>query len=105
MCDGRRQPLREVDVANEPHHAVEQEVLHSGIKLELQGARYDVVERVDLVVDRGHAVAVAHGGKGGGDPRRAGAGLVGNAHHERGAAAVDDGIGELGDDDLAAQAV
>ena len=57
------------------------------------------------LVERGHAVAVAHRGEGGRDRGRRGAGLVGDAHDERRAAAVDHRVGELRGDDLAAQPV
>ena len=66
-------PCVEIDVAQEPDQPVEQQVLHRLIELELQLAGNLVVERVDLAVERDHAVAVAHGGKRGCDrwpPRR-----------------------------------
>ena len=92
-------------MAQGPHQPVEQQILHRGVKAELHVARHLVVERVDLGVELDHAVTVAHAGKGGGDGRGARAGLVGDAHDERGAAAVDHRIGELRGDDLAPQPV
>jgi hypothetical protein len=73
------------------------------IELELQLAGNLRIERVDLGVERGHAVAVAHGGERGGDLRRRRAGLIADAHDERGTAAIDHGIGELRGDDFAPQ--
>ena len=105
MRDDRLQALLEIDVAQEPDEAVEQQVLHGGIERKLQRARHLVVERVDLVVERRHAVAVAHRGESKCDRLRAGAGLVGDPHHQRRTAAIDHRVGELRGDDLAAQAV
>ena len=83
MLDDRRQPLREIDVAQEPDQPVEQQILHRRVEIELQLAGDLVVERVDLAVERDHVVAVAHRGEGGGDARRRGAGLIGDAHDQR----------------------
>ena len=60
---------------------------------------------IDGAVECGHAVAVAHRGKGAGDGGRRRAGLVGNAHDQRRAAAVDHRVAELGGDDFPAQPV
>ena len=82
---------------------VEQQILHRGVEIELHLAGDPVVERVDLGVERGHAIAVAHGGEGRGDCGGRGAGLVGDAHDQRRPAAIDHRIGELRRDDFAAQ--
>src|SRR5207237_1950633 len=63
VLDYGGQPLREIDVAQEPDQPVEQKVLHRGVEIELQLAGDPVVELVDLAVERGHVVAVAYRGK------------------------------------------
>ena len=74
-------------------------------RVELHLARHLAVERVDLVVERRHVVAVAHRGEGRGDVggarRRSGR----RCARQRRPAAVDHRIGELRRDDLAAQPV
>ena len=97
--------LGQIDMAQEPDDAVEQEVLHRRVEFELQFPRNPVVEAVERGVERGHAIAVAHGGKGRCDGRGRGAGLVGNANDQRRPAAVDHGIGEPGGDDFPVQAM
>jgi hypothetical protein len=59
--------LRQVDMAQEPDQAVEQQVLHCGVETELHLAGQLVVERIDRAVDLDHSVAVAHGREGGGN--------------------------------------
>ena len=103
--DDASEPLGQIDIAQEPDHAVAQQPLHGGIEIELEGAGNLVVEPVDLGVERDHAVAVAHGGKRRGDAGRGRTGLVFDPHHELRPAAIDDRIGELRGDDLAAQPV
>ncbi len=105
MRDDGLQPLLEIDIAQEPDQPVEQQILHGGVEIELGLARHFVVERVDLAVERDQIVAVAHRRESRGDRRRQRAGLVGDAHDQRGAAAVDHRIGELRGDDLAPQAM
>ena len=95
--------LGQLDIAQEPDDAVEEQVLDRRVEIELHFPGYAVVEAVDRGVERGHAVAVAHDGEGRGDGGRRGAGLVGDAHDERRPAAIDHRVGELGGDDLAAQ--
>ena len=56
--------LAHVDVAQEPHQPVEQQVLHGGVKRELQIAGNLVVASVDRGVQHDHVVAVAHGREG-----------------------------------------
>ena len=105
MLDHAGQALGQIGVAQEPDHAVEQQVLHGGVELELHLAGDLAVERVDLLVERRHVVAVAHRGEGEGDRRRRRAGLIGDPHHERRPAAVDHRVGKLRRDDLAPQPV
>ena len=56
--------LGQIDIAQKPDDAVEQQVLDRGIEIELELAGNLVVEAVDRAIQRGHAVAVAHGGEG-----------------------------------------
>ena len=56
-------------------------------------------------IELGEIEGVARRRVGGGDGRRVGAGLVDEAGDDGRAAAVDDGVGELRRDDLAAQPV
>ncbi len=103
MLDDLGETFRQIDVSQEPDQPVEQQFLHRGVKFELQHAGHAVVELVDLAVERGHAVAVAHRREGERDVGRGRAGLVGDPDHERRPAAVDDRVGELRRDDLAPQ--
>src|SRR5262249_18385286 len=96
--DDAGKAARQIDIAQEPDNAVEQEILHGRIKVELQLAGDTIVEIVDGAVERGHAVTVAHGREGAGDGGRRCASLVGNAHDQRGAATVDHRVAELGGD-------
>ena len=95
--------FRQIDVAQEPDDAVEEEVLHGSVEIELDAPGYPIVEAVDLGIERGHPIAVAHGGERSGDSGRRGAGLIGDAHDERRPAAIDHRIPELRGDDFAAQ--
>ena len=83
-----------IDIAQEPDEAVEQQILHRGVEIELKLAGNLVVEAVDRGVQRGHAVAVADGGERRGNGGRRRAGLVGDAHDQRRAAPIDHRIGE-----------
>ena len=60
VLDHFGEPLREVDVAQEPDDAVEQQILDRGVEFELELPGDLVVERIDLGVERDHVVAVAH---------------------------------------------
>ena len=64
MRDHFGEAFRAFDIAQEPDDAVEQQILDRGIKVELQLAGNPVVEIVNGAIERGHAVAVAHRGKG-----------------------------------------
>ena len=103
MPDNLLQPLLEIGIAQEPDQPVEQQILYGGIEIKLRVAGNLVVEPVDFAVESDQVVAVAHGREGGGDGRGRGAGLVGNTHDQRGAAAVDHRVRELRRDDLAPQ--
>ena len=103
MLDDGGEPFRQVHVAQEPDQPVEQELLHRHVEIELQLAGYPVVELVDRVIEFAHAVAVVHRRERERDVGGGGAGLIGDAHHERRPAAIDHRIGKLGGDDLAAQ--
>ena len=97
--------LAEIDVADEPDDAAHQQVLKIRVELELQGAGHEAVEGVDGGVEIGEAEGIPRRRIGRRDGRRVGAGLVDEARDERRSAAVDDGVGELRRDDLAAQPV
>src|SRR4030095_1636080 len=97
--------LGQIDIAKEPDQTVQQEILHRCIKVELNLAGDLVVERVDFAVQFNQIVAVADRGKGGGDSRRSGPGLVGNTHNHRCPTAVYHRIRQLGCNDLAPQPV
>ena len=60
----------QIDVAQEPDDAIEQQVLHRRIEIELKLAGNLIVEAVDRGIQRRHAIAVAHRGKGRGDRGR-----------------------------------
>ena len=105
VLDHVRESLRDIDVAHEPHDAIDQQVFDRRIEIELQLAGHLVVERIDRAVERDHVVAVAHHEERSRDCRRRGAGLVADAHRKRRPAAVDHRVGELGRNDLAPQAV
>ena len=70
MSDDFLEPLREIHIAQEPDQPVEQKILHGPVKIELDLARYLVVERIDLAVELDQIVAVADRRKGGGDRAR-----------------------------------
>ena len=57
-------PFGQINIAQKPDDAVEQQVLYRRVEIELQFPVNPIVERVDRGVERGHAVAVAHRGKG-----------------------------------------
>ena len=77
-----RQTLGQIDIAQEPNDAVEQQILHRRVEIELHLSRDPIVETIDRTVERAHAVTVAHGGKGRGDGGGCGSGLIGDAHDE-----------------------
>ena len=58
-----------IDIAQKPDDAIEQQILHRRIEIELELAGNLIVEAVDFTVQGRHAIAVAHGGKGRGDRR------------------------------------
>ena len=105
VLDHLGEPAGQIDVAQDEYQPVEQKVLHGGVEFELHLAAKEAVERVDLVVEFRHVVAVAHRREGRSDLRGRRAGLIGDAHDERRPAAIDHRVGELGRDDLAAQPV
>ena len=105
MLDHAGQPLRQIGVAQEPDQRGRAAGPARRRRARAAPCRHLAVERVDLVVERRHVVAVAHRGEGGGDGGRRRAGLVGDPHHQRRPAAVDHRIGELRRDDLAPQPV
>ena len=95
MRNDRGESLRKVDIAQKPDQAIEQQILNRAIKLELQSSGNPGVKRIDVGVERGHAVAVTHGRECGGNARHRCASLIADADDKRGAAAIYDGIGEL----------
>ena len=97
--------LGEIDVADEPHDTVHQQVLKIAIEFKLHRARHCAVERIDRGVEIAQAEGIPRRRIGGSDRRRIGARLVDETRHHGGASPVDDRVGKLRGDDLAAQAV
>jgi hypothetical protein len=94
---------REIDVADEPDDPVHEQVLQLAIEPQLQGARDLGIEGIHRALELHEAEGVPGRGIGRGDRGSVGARLVGEAAHDGRPAAIHDGVGELGRDDLAAQ--
>ena len=96
---------REIDIADEPDDTRQQQALNRRIEVELQITRNSRVEPVDLRLEIVEREGVPHGHESTRNRSCIRTRVTRDAHQHRRATAVDDRVGELGHDDLAAQSM